>query len=199
MGNIFCFIPWVCQKCKYIFQTHSGHQLTDTTCTEMVRNLFVVICIPFCIPLTSAQWSNYLLCSQLCMSNAQLSSGCPINNACLCSNTGNFFGKASACALQECDNANFDSTYSTLVSNCNESGQAVDYSLLQFQSAGEELLSPSSQPTSSAITTSTTPKPTTRSTLSATLQLTGDSSVAAPTLWVTILQYLPAQARLTHS
>lgn len=166
----------------------------------MIETLLVALLLLLCTPFTSAQWSDYPACSQLCMSNAQLSSGCPLNNVCLCSNTGNFFGKASACALQECDTANFDNTYSTLVSSCNASGQAVDYSLLEFEYAGEELQSTSKSTQSkrtlarnihdisaniSSLVAISTPQPI----ISATLHLTENSQLTSSTVYVTELYH----------
>lgn len=168
--------------------------MTDTDCTEMLVAIFLILYIP---P-TSAQWNAYPFCAQSCLSNAQASSGCPLSNVCLCSNTGNFFGKLSACALQACDSADFDSVYSTLVLNCNESHEAVDYSLIQFESAGEEFLSSPSKPTSSVAPASTVLKRTTQPTLSAVLQLTRRSPlVVSSNLWVPLLHYHLNGALLT--
>jgi hypothetical protein len=179
----------------------------------MMETSLVVLFLLFYIPSTPAQWSSYPACAQHCMSNAQLSSGCPLNNVCLCSNTGNFFGKASACALQECDTADFDNAYSTLIFNCNNYGQAVDYSLLEFEYAGAELLSTSkgtrskrtvsnisntSVYVSSFVVTPAASQSTSQPTTPPTSHLTENSELISSTVYVPVLYHSFSKTQLNE-
>jgi hypothetical protein len=120
----------------------------------MAKTLALFACFAFHFSYSSAQWNNYPTCAQTCLSNAQIHSGCAINNACLCSNTGDFFGFAAACALQDCDTADFEGTYNVLVVNCHGSGYTVSYSFMEFENAGLALLSPTSSTTVTSISIS---------------------------------------------
>jgi len=139
----------------------------------------------FSVAQSAANFDLYPASARSCLYAASDKTSCdtssvPVYNACVCSNTDSFVANTAKCLAAE-DPSDLDSVYSTLKTNCGNSGTPLGLSEDEWNKAASQGASSTSSPSSTPAPTSAASSSTAKETGTTTAPSTTGSTTASST------------------